>query len=38
MNTKEMFSNNRVTFDFQATDKLGVLEELIAILVADGQV
>lgn len=38
MNTKEMFSKNRVTFDLQATDKLGVLEELIALLVADGKV
>ena len=38
MNTKEMFSKNRVTFDLKAKDKMGAIDELIALLAADGKV
>lgn len=38
MNTKEMFSRSRVTFDMKATDKMGAIEELIALLSADGKI
>lgn len=38
MNTKEMFSKSRVTFDMKATDKMGAIEELIALLSADGKI